>query len=1189
MCEINSKTITTSPCNCQSQQRERTECEHGIMIPVNSDDPLSHHILKLLDPAMVCDYHCEQCDWQSTEECPAITQRVLLSLPRFLRVNITSPPTSEGIPEDFHQHGPLQEFERLNLSQLTPQFQPTQGQYVLRAAIMYSQEHHWTYLHGQSPIYVSDDVSRIATPEDMQEVALCARILIYEQNVRSEECAPTPIPTNPVQNMAAGAVFSPASSALCKAVWVSAKETAVTSSVFIAPALAGEPSRLATVKFKEQHQRKNKKSARIAQANTGVGPDRAAAATKRRCDSSGITGRGKLKTHPHQRKVLTSAPVTSVEKNYVEGSDRVDQRRQPRHSAPASPAIVQMPKQRLVSDFFPAAPGVLAAEKVYLDISNQGNQELLQGCSPPRKSKPSRFSPGSGFSQAQSNTGSLPEIFGRGVRNCDQPGIFSPRAPSPPVAIEIHADRGQVPVPQMTLQTAPRTAACANHSNGPLTDMTRQVIQRSMKKDATPWTPGTLGLHPRPRGAPYTQQLPTTLPIWKIWIDGLRSQDAMFKVADSISEDAFYIAADDWTRQGGESWHAGKRYGAFRSAVEFVTNMLEISSNRSYYEIIRENRPCKAYMDLEAEAGAMSAEEGKTMCEAVIREWNRRVRERWPVAVRECPQCQAHMLLHGSRNAGNGLKISYHIIFPWLVFPCNNGALREVIVTMSSMPEFQYRTQTGMLKPFIDPGVYTRNRQFRLLLNYKLPDLTRTALQLSQHPTLGVFVRACITQIQERAWHVPPEPATLVHTAPAAQTRQANTSCKPGAASPSSTPLIVAFTKLLHQQGQPSGQLYLVSASPEETKFRWQVQQNLVRPRASRPSFQVWRPTLAGHKSNGAWVSVDGSGAANLTCLHPLCQARGQSNRRPLGFVPLSVLHPIIAPGTETADSPAPSPTGSQDPTNGSITRKLTSLYPSNEPPDPRPTKVSNSGREPTAPLEEGQMATARPSSSRQRRDSVVESCDGAIDQQQSRTANRPGSSKMVQPLSHAAAELSSRTAPTENGAAEKPCDSRAVQHKKRTAEEVESSDTAQQQSQAAEPLCSSKQQYRAIAESCSGRVAQQPSSTAEELSSRAGGPTSIAQCMARISRENQMDDDAPLRAWTQEIGMWGGMMPGPCALMPPDTEHVAQATTDFKDWVSRSEQTTFTTAPPASLATKVLQELSREHSNQALENVKQH
>ena len=104
-----------------------------------------------------------------------------------------------------------------------------------------------------------------------------------------------------------------------------------------------------------------------------------------------------------------------------------------------------------------------------------------------------------------------------------------------------------------------------------------------------------------------------------------------------------------------------------------------------------------------------------------------------------------------------------------------------------------------------------------------------------------MFGRACITQIQERAWHVPPEPATLVHTGPAAQTRQANTSRKPGAASPISTPLMVALTKLLHQQGQPSGQLSLVSVSPEGTKFRWQVQQNLLRPCLTA---QLWRPTV---------------------------------------------------------------------------------------------------------------------------------------------------------------------------------------------------------------------------------------------------------------------------------------------------------------------------------------------------------
>jgi hypothetical protein len=57
-------------------------------------------------------------------------------------------------------------------------------------------------------------------------------------------------------------------------------------------------------------------------------------------------------------------------------------------------------------------------------------------------------------------------------------------------------------------------------------------------------------------------------------------------------------------------------------------------------------------MDLEAEAGAMSA--GKAMCDAVIREWNRHVITRWPTAKREheCPQRLAHMILHGSRVSG---------------------------------------------------------------------------------------------------------------------------------------------------------------------------------------------------------------------------------------------------------------------------------------------------------------------------------------------------------------------------------------------------------------------------------------------------------------------------------------------------------------------------------------------------------
>jgi len=188
---------------------------------------------------------------------------------------------------------------------------------------------------------------------------------------------------------------------------------------------------------------------------------------------------------------------------------------------------------------------------------------------------------------------------------------------------------------------------------------------------------------------------------------------------------------------------------------DFVTNFLEISQNRCFYEIIRKDRPCKAYLDLEAEAGVMTAQEGKAMCEAVHREWKRRVTTRWPKVVEQCAQSLGHMILNGSRLTDKGLKISYHIIYPWLIFPCNTAALREEVGLMSEMPQFHYSMANGEKKSFIDPGVYTSNRQFRLLLCNKLSDRSRTALRLSQPPSLTMFVRSCITHIGSNAGLVP--------------------------------------------------------------------------------------------------------------------------------------------------------------------------------------------------------------------------------------------------------------------------------------------------------------------------------------------------------------------------------------------------------------------------------------------------
>jgi hypothetical protein len=74
---------------------------------------------------------------------------------------------------------------------------------------------------------------------------------------------------------------------------------------------------------------------------------------------------------------------------------------------------------------------------------------------------------------------------------------------------------------------------------------------------------------------------------------------------------------------------------------------------------------------------------------------------------------------------------------------------------MSKMPRFHYSMTNG--KSFFDPGVYTSNRQFRLLLCSKLSYLSQTAISLSQPPALAMLVLSCITHIGGNAGLIPQE------------------------------------------------------------------------------------------------------------------------------------------------------------------------------------------------------------------------------------------------------------------------------------------------------------------------------------------------------------------------------------------------------------------------------------------------
>ncbi len=82
---------------------------------------LIDHIYKIFQPEQVSDYRCNCCGRHSSTEHPAVRQRFLRSLPRFLKISITAPLTSEALPPDYHRHGPLRDYEMLDLSQLIPQ------------------------------------------------------------------------------------------------------------------------------------------------------------------------------------------------------------------------------------------------------------------------------------------------------------------------------------------------------------------------------------------------------------------------------------------------------------------------------------------------------------------------------------------------------------------------------------------------------------------------------------------------------------------------------------------------------------------------------------------------------------------------------------------------------------------------------------------------------------------------------------------------------------------------------------------------------------------------------------------------------------------------------------------------------------------------------------------------------------
>lgn len=161
----------------------------------------------------------------------------------------------------------------------------------------------------------------------------------------------------------------------------------------------------------------------------------------------------------------------------------------------------------------------------------------------------------------------------------------------------------------------------------------------------------------------------------------------------------------------------GKRRFIVASPNEFWRRYKAMPpGSRHYYEIIRQGRPCHLYFDLEYELEENSEKDGAAMVTYIIEEVSKLFLERCAVSMD--PDRDVLEL-----DSSTPSKFSRHLIIqiPDMAFATNIhvGAFVNDLCERSSnsCPLVQ---KAGRLIHFIDMGVYTKNRSFRLYLSSKV-------------------------------------------------------------------------------------------------------------------------------------------------------------------------------------------------------------------------------------------------------------------------------------------------------------------------------------------------------------------------------------------------------------------------------------------------------------------------------------
>lgn len=196
---------------------------------------------------------------------------------------------------------------------------------------------------------------------------------------------------------------------------------------------------------------------------------------------------------------------------------------------------------------------------------------------------------------------------------------------------------------------------------------------------------------------------------WKIF----RSQSEAFEFCDSSGQRGLAIWAFEIDKSGRRRFVAASYHAFWR----MYGRMLRKNVGAHFYEVIRNQRATKLYLDLEFQRAQNKGLDGEVMTHCVIEECFK---------VSNTARDDAVVILDSTTEN----KFSRHVIFQNICFHDNvqmGDFMLRVVQCVCEKDETSMLVfkEDGSRLPFVDLGVYTRNRCFRLVGSSKYGKTSR--------------------------------------------------------------------------------------------------------------------------------------------------------------------------------------------------------------------------------------------------------------------------------------------------------------------------------------------------------------------------------------------------------------------------------------------------------------------------------